>query len=30
VRNAIAMAARHASGDFVSRVEREIAAATVS
>jgi glycerol-3-phosphate acyltransferase PlsX len=30
MRNAIAMAARYAGGDFVSRVERDIAAATVS
>jgi glycerol-3-phosphate acyltransferase PlsX len=30
VRNAIGMAARYAAGDFVRRVEREIAAATVS
>jgi glycerol-3-phosphate acyltransferase PlsX len=30
VQNAIGMAARYASNDFVSRVEREIAAATVS
>jgi glycerol-3-phosphate acyltransferase PlsX len=30
IRNAIAMATRYASGDFVSRVERDIAAATVS
>lgn len=30
VRNAIAMAARFAAGDFIQRVEREIAAATVS
>jgi hypothetical protein len=30
VRNAIAMAYRFASGDFIHRVEREIAAAAVS
>jgi glycerol-3-phosphate acyltransferase PlsX len=30
MRNAIAMAARYTGGDFVSRVERDIAAATVS
>jgi glycerol-3-phosphate acyltransferase PlsX len=30
VRNAIGMAARYAAGDFVRRVEREIATATVS
>ena len=30
VRNAIAMAYRFATGDFIQRVEREIAAATVS
>jgi glycerol-3-phosphate acyltransferase PlsX len=30
MRNAIAMARRYAGGDFVSRVERDIAAATVS
>ena len=30
VQNAIGMAARYAADDFVSRVEREIVAATVS
>jgi hypothetical protein len=30
VRNAVAMAHRFASGRFIERVEREIAAATVS
>jgi glycerol-3-phosphate acyltransferase PlsX len=30
VRNAIAMAYRFATGDFIQRVEQEIAAATVS